>query len=186
MEATYLINRMPKTILGINSPYSTLYKSVSDYKFMKVFGCACYPHLGPYNSHKFDYHFKECVFLGYSSNHKGYKCLSSDRCIYISKDVIFNEMKSHYFSIFNSPPTPLSPPHVMVPFNPIPLLLASPATQLIPPLSSPAQQHLHSVPLHSTSLNSPMSVLKFLPPQSFHPLQPPTPSQFSHSFSPIL
>lgn len=125
LTATYLINRMPTAVLQMQSPYYTLYKQQPDYSFLKVFGCACYPHIRPYNSHKLDFHTKECVFLGYSSSHKGYKCLAADGRIYISKDVIFNEFKFPYMELFpkaeisafhpptNSPVTPLIviPPH---------------------------------------------------------------------------
>jgi hypothetical protein len=57
-----------------------------------VFGCACWPNLRPYNNQKLAFRSTQCVFLGYSSMHKGYKCLdrSSDR-IYISRDVVFDE-----------------------------------------------------------------------------------------------
>jgi hypothetical protein len=50
------------------------------------------PNLRPYNTHKFDFCSKRCVFLGYSLAHKGYKCLevSSGR-VYVSRDVIFEE-----------------------------------------------------------------------------------------------
>lgn len=36
--ATYLINIMPTTMLGMDSPYLTLYHLEPDYKFLKVFG----------------------------------------------------------------------------------------------------------------------------------------------------
>lgn len=46
----------------------------------------------PYNTHKLSFRSKQCVFLGYSSSHKGYKCLDTDSGrIYISRDVIFDE-----------------------------------------------------------------------------------------------
>lgn len=49
------------------------------------------------------------MFLGYSSSHKGYKCLFASGKIYISKDVIFNEMRFPFYDIFNqSPPQDIS------------------------------------------------------------------------------
>jgi hypothetical protein len=58
---------------------------------LKVFGCTCYPLLRPYNSCKLMYRSKKCIFLGYCSNYKGYKCYDplSKKNI-ISKHVVFN------------------------------------------------------------------------------------------------
>jgi hypothetical protein len=63
-----------------------------DYNLLCTFGCVCWPNLCPYNTHKFAFRSALCVFLGYSNQHKGYKCLepSSGR-VYISRDVIFDE-----------------------------------------------------------------------------------------------
>lgn len=89
--ATYLVNRLPTTVLEDQSPYFVLLEKLLDYKSLKPFGCACFPNLRPYNNHKFSYHSTRCVFLGYSNQHKGYKCVSSTGRIYISHHVIFNE-----------------------------------------------------------------------------------------------
>jgi histone deacetylase 1/2 len=67
-----------------------LLHELPDYTFLKVFGCACCPHLRPYNKHKLEFRSKKCVFLGYSSLHKGYKCLHvPTNRVYISRDVVF-------------------------------------------------------------------------------------------------
>ena len=59
---------------------------------MRIFGCACWPNLRPYNSRKLQFRSKECVFLGYNNIHKGFKCLDlSSGCVYISRDVVFDE-----------------------------------------------------------------------------------------------
>ena len=60
---------------------------------MKVFGCACFPYLRPYNSHKLDFRIAKCVFIGYSSQHKGYMCLHSSGRVYIAINVVFNEFE---------------------------------------------------------------------------------------------
>jgi hypothetical protein len=44
------------------------------------------------NKHKLEFRSKPCVFIGYSSHHKGYKCLDLETGrVYISRDVIFDE-----------------------------------------------------------------------------------------------
>jgi hypothetical protein len=48
--------------------------------------------LRPYNTRKLAFRSTRCAFLGYSPIHKGYKCLDiSTGCIYISRDVVFDE-----------------------------------------------------------------------------------------------
>jgi hypothetical protein len=75
LTATYLINRMATRVLDNSSPIEHLLHTPPNYFMMQVFGCACWLHLLSYNKHKLSFRSKECVFLGYSSLHKGYKCL---------------------------------------------------------------------------------------------------------------
>jgi hypothetical protein len=92
LVATHLINHTPTNILDYDTPLHRLLGATPDYTNLCVFGCACWPNLRPYNSHKLQYRSKRCVFLGYSNLHKGYKCLHiSTGRIYISHDVIFYE-----------------------------------------------------------------------------------------------
>jgi hypothetical protein len=57
-----------------------------------MFGHACWPNLRPYNSKKLEFRSKQCVFLGYSNLHKGYKCQDpAQGRVYISRDVVFDE-----------------------------------------------------------------------------------------------
>jgi histone deacetylase 1/2 len=58
---------------------------------MRIFGCACYPNLCPFNARKLEYWYVQYAFLGYSNIHKGFKCLdiNSGR-LYISQDFIFD------------------------------------------------------------------------------------------------
>ena len=65
-----------------------------DYTSLRVFGCACWPNLRPYNKRKLMFRSKQCAFLAYSAQHKGVKCLDiSTGRVYISRDVVFDETK---------------------------------------------------------------------------------------------
>ena len=92
LTATYLINHTPTRVLDFSSPFTRLFKEKPNYSFPRVFGCVCWPNLRPYNKHKLQIRSKQCAFLGYSSMHKGYKCLDiyTGR-VYISRDVVFDE-----------------------------------------------------------------------------------------------
>ena len=103
--AAFLINRLDTSILKQNSPYEVLFESSPDFKFLRVFGCLCYPHLRAYATQKLDARSERCVFLGNSSMHLGYRCLSLETGkIYISPHVVFHEeifpflQTSHLFS----------------------------------------------------------------------------------------
>ena len=87
-----MINRLPTSTIQNQSPYEKLFAQAPNYTFLRVFGCECWPNLRPYNSHKLQPRSTQCVFLGYSLLHKGYKCLHlpSSR-VYFSGDVLFNE-----------------------------------------------------------------------------------------------
>ena len=89
--ATFLINRVPTLVLNNKSPFEMVFHKTPEYTIMKVFGCSCYPYLRPYNHHKFAFRSQRCIFLGYSSHHKGYVCLHSSERVYISNHVVFDE-----------------------------------------------------------------------------------------------
>ncbi|KAK2376058.1 hypothetical protein QL285_076895 [Trifolium repens] len=102
-QAVYLTNRLPSNALPhFNSPHHALFQSQPDYSQIKVLGCLCFPHLRPYNRHKLQFRSSPCVYLGVSPQHKGHKCLDSQGRIYISKDVIFHELKFPYMSLFGN------------------------------------------------------------------------------------
>jgi hypothetical protein len=142
---------MPAPLLQHKSPFEKLFHTTPDYTFLKVFGCACYPNLHPYNSHKFSPRSKECVFLGYSQHHKGYKCLhlESDR-MYISRDVIFDENQFPFATVSPIPESPESSHPTVLP----PLLFPPPPSTTIP-LDPPSRST--SPPVHSRSSPGPSS-----------------------------
>jgi histone deacetylase 1/2 len=50
LAVVYLIIRTPAKILRHSSPLETLFHEKPDYSMFRVFGCACWPNLGPYNA----------------------------------------------------------------------------------------------------------------------------------------
>jgi hypothetical protein len=61
LTATYLINCTPTKLLNYDTPIHTLLGATPDYSSFRVFGCACWPNLRPYNSHKLQFRSIRCV-----------------------------------------------------------------------------------------------------------------------------
>jgi hypothetical protein len=102
-SVTFIINRIPSSPLIFVTPFHVLFNKVPDYQFFRVLGCICYPYTRPYSPHKLSPRSKPCVFVGYSSIYKGYKCLDlNTNIIYISRHVIFDE---NLFPFKDSSPT---------------------------------------------------------------------------------
>ena len=101
LTAAFLINCTSTPLLKGVSPFHALFHRPPDLSLLKVFGCLCFPHLVPYTKHKLEPRSLPCIFLGYSTKQKGYKCLYLPTGhLYISKHVVFHE---HHFLFSGSP-----------------------------------------------------------------------------------
>jgi hypothetical protein len=88
----YLLNRLLTTVIQTACPHLAQFGSVPSYEHLHVFSCACYPNTAATAPHKLSPRFIWCVFLGYSIDHKGYRCLDlSTNCLIVSQHVIFDE-----------------------------------------------------------------------------------------------
>ncbi|KAL5812435.1 hypothetical protein ACOSQ3_027385 [Xanthoceras sorbifolium] len=96
---------MPTPILAHKSPFHCVHHYPPDLLSLKIFGCACFSYLRPYNKQKFNFHISTCVFVGYCKVHKGFKFLLPFGRLYISMHVIFNE-NEFSLSLFSNVPHP--------------------------------------------------------------------------------
>uniref|UniRef100_A0A803NGK1 Integrase catalytic domain-containing protein n=1 Tax=Cannabis sativa TaxID=3483 RepID=A0A803NGK1_CANSA len=177
--AVYLINRMPTLTIKNANPLEFLFHTSPNYSMLRVFGCLCYPNLRPCNKNRLQYMSTPCVFLGYSMSHKGYKCMSKDKRIYISRDVIFDEQHFPYaasntastttqcqFTHHTSGIPPLSSLlHVNNPQIPPPI---PPQIPVSPPPSPPTEVPVNNSPVHINEQN-----LVNVPIQYNQPILPP-------------
>jgi hypothetical protein len=129
---TYLLNRLTTKAINTTIPYFTLHGVAPSYEHLRVFSCACYPNLSTKAAHKLAPQSTKCVFLGYSADHKGYRCLNlTTNNIVISRHVVFYKADFPFstlphltndFDIFlqdNSPSTAPMPAPLLVPRVPL-------------------------------------------------------------------
>jgi hypothetical protein len=93
-------------------PFEHLCGKTADYSSLHLFDYVCYVLLAPPEHTKLSAQSVECVFLGYSAEHKCYYCwdLITHR-MQTSRDVVFDE--SHYF--YPRPTTDASPASLVDP-----------------------------------------------------------------------
>jgi hypothetical protein len=72
--AIYLINIQSSSALQYGIPFECLCGKTPDYFDLRLFSCVCYVLIAPHERTKLTAQFVECVFLGYSVEHKGYRC----------------------------------------------------------------------------------------------------------------
>lgn len=93
--AVYLLNRCPTKALANKTPFEAWSKRKPSVNHLKVFGCICYAHVPKELRHKLDEVSEKCIFVGYSTQSKGYRLynLKTNKLV-ISRDVLFDEKAS--------------------------------------------------------------------------------------------
>jgi hypothetical protein len=68
--ATYLLNRLPTTVIQAACPHLAMFGSAPSYEHLRVFGCMCYPNTTATVPHKLSPRSTWCVFLATLSTTK--------------------------------------------------------------------------------------------------------------------
>lgn len=90
--AVHTLNMLPYSSIQNQIPYIKLFNKKPSYNHLKVFGCLCFPNINHSNLHKLSPRSTPCLFLGYPSLHRGYRCLDlQTKKIIISRHVVFDE-----------------------------------------------------------------------------------------------
>ncbi|KAG7572470.1 Integrase catalytic core [Arabidopsis suecica] len=97
MTACYLINRTPTRILNDQSPFQILNRQNPNIDHLRVFGSLCFVFVPGDLRNKLEPKSTKCVFIGYSTTQKGYKCFDPvNNRYHVSRDVKFMEDKAYF------------------------------------------------------------------------------------------
>ncbi|MCO5588522.1 hypothetical protein L7F22_042479 [Adiantum nelumboides] len=98
--AIYTMNITPTTVVHDKTLEEKFTKKKPDVSHFKVFECIAYDHVPDELRMKLDLKAKNCVFIGYYVEQKGYKCYHPvTRQVRVSRDVVFDEMATWYADV---------------------------------------------------------------------------------------
>jgi hypothetical protein len=98
LTAVYLINRLSSVTLNFKTPFENFYGRKNDLGHLKVFGNTCFVYT--HKLDKLDFTSIKTIFLGYSSQKKGYKCYDpKTKKLHISRNIFFLENEPFFKTI---------------------------------------------------------------------------------------
>ena len=101
LTATYLSNWIPSKVLRYESPIDLISEAFPNIKLktnlcLRVFGCTAFVHVHE-SQDKLKPRAVKCVFVGYSSTQKGYRCYHpGSKKFFVSVNVTFHENESFF------------------------------------------------------------------------------------------
>ncbi|CAL8152255.1 unnamed protein product [Prunus armeniaca] len=102
VTVVHLINRMPSGVLNFKTPLQVLAQNGPLPSVLvltpRIFGCVAFIHLHKNQRSKLDPCALRCVFLGYATHQKGYRCYHPPtRGTYVTLDVTFLESEMFFY-----------------------------------------------------------------------------------------
>ncbi|KAJ9544405.1 hypothetical protein OSB04_024112 [Centaurea solstitialis] len=92
LSSVHTFNLLPSTTIQYKTPFEVLFGFSPTYSHLRVFGCLCYPNTAPTAPHKLAPRSSTCVYIGPSTDHRGYRCLDLiTQKVIISRHVVFDE-----------------------------------------------------------------------------------------------
>ncbi|KAM7494627.1 hypothetical protein LguiB_029236 [Lonicera macranthoides] len=98
-SAYHIINRLPQWPGTKVPPFEVLYQRKPNVSYFRVFGSVCFVHISKNNRTKLDPRARKCVFVGYDTYRKGWRCMDPfSKKVVVSRDVVFNEVSDFKFT----------------------------------------------------------------------------------------
>ncbi|KAJ9565668.1 hypothetical protein OSB04_001634 [Centaurea solstitialis] len=92
LSSVHTFNLLPSTTIQYKTPFEVLFGFFPTYTHLRVFGCLCYPNTSPTSPHKLAPRSSACVYLGPSTDQRGYRWLNLiTQKVIISRHVTFDE-----------------------------------------------------------------------------------------------
>ncbi|KAJ9544883.1 hypothetical protein OSB04_024590 [Centaurea solstitialis] len=174
LSSVHTFNLLPSTTIQYKTPFEVLFGFFPTYSHLRVFGCLCYPNTSPTSAHKLAPRSSACVYLGPSSDHRGYRCLDlRTQKVIISHHVNFDET---HFPFPEFQPRPSSEDYDAFDVDDsLPSLSPTIDTSSPPPAAGPSASVSSSQP----SPAEPFGTSSSPSASSAEPSQPPAPATTS-------
>nr|XP_016435503.1 PREDICTED: uncharacterized protein LOC107761750 [Nicotiana tabacum] len=201
LAATYIINKLPSTVLHEKTPYELFHGCFPKLDYLRTIGCLWFS--TRLDSHdKFQSKSIPVILLGYASTQKGYKLYElNSRKIFVSRDVIFKKNifpfkcpKEKFLSSQHDSSTlmPAASSNIFSPsptldYGPVPSTQASPTSPPLSPITNlPASPSEPQSPLFTTNSFPAAESIPSDTLLSSSPMDPATSAEPSSSASPDL
>lgn len=87
--AVFVLNRSGTSTVKGSTPFELWYGQKADIQHFRTFGTQVFVHIPKQQRRKLDAKSKQCIFVGYDDNVKGYRVLNANNRVEVARDVRF-------------------------------------------------------------------------------------------------